>query len=57
MWKRRDGRQNGEIGAGRGLARRLMAPIPLALIVAIEGPAGRMRAAPAVRNDSQSKEF
>ena len=56
MWKRRDGRQNGEIGAGRGLARRLMAPIPLALIVAIEGPAGRMRAAPAVRNNSQSKE-
>ena len=45
MWKRRDGRQNGEIGAGRGLARRLMAQIPLALIVAIAGPAGRMRAA------------
>jgi hypothetical protein len=57
MRKPRDGKQNGEIGAGRGLALRLVAPIPLALIVAIAGPAGRMRAASAARNDSQRKEF
>jgi hypothetical protein len=56
MWKRRDGKQNGEIGAGRGLALRLVAPMPLALIDEIAGPDGRMRAAPAVRNDSHWKE-
>jgi len=48
-----------ETVADRGLARRLIVPIPLALIVAIAGPAARMQAAltTAVRNDSQWKEF
>jgi hypothetical protein len=49
--------QNGKIGAGRDLAWRPVAPIPLALIVAIAGPAGRMRADTAARNVSQLKEF
>lgn len=59
MWKRRNGTQQRKMAADHGLARRLIVPVPLVLIVAVAGPAARMQAvvATAAPNDSQWKEF
>jgi hypothetical protein len=59
MWQRRDGRQNGETVAGRGIVRRLFVPSLSALIAAVARPVGSVQTvfAAAIHDDPEWKEF